>query len=143
MFTYSATVSFDEENNQYEISFRDFDNLHAVAFTEDDIELDALDALLAGIRELIETRSPVPAPTAGLENDIRLPLPVLASLKIALSNAMLTTGTAKSQLARKLGLNGPQTDRLLDVSYASKVELLEQALYLLDYEVTVSVTPLH
>ncbi|MCT4706199.1 hypothetical protein MUA04_22530 [Enterobacteriaceae bacterium H11S18] len=143
MFTYSATVSFDEENNQYEISFRDFDNLHAVAFTEDDIELDALDALLAGIGELIETRSPVPAPTAGLENDIRLPLPVLASLKIALSNAMLTTGTAKSQLARKLGLNGPQTDRLLDVSYASKVELLEQALYLLDYEVTVSVTPLH
>lgn len=143
MFTYSATVSFDEENNQYEISFRDFDNLHAVAFTEDDIELDALDALLAGIGELIETRSSVPAPTAGLENDIRIPLPVLASLKIALSNAMLTTGTAKSQLARKLGLNGPQTDRLLDVSYASKVELLEQALYLLDYEVTVSVTPLH
>ncbi|WP_202308425.1 type II toxin-antitoxin system HicB family antitoxin [Dryocola clanedunensis] len=143
MFTYSATVSFDEENNQYEISFRDFDNLHAVAFTEDDIELDALDALLAGIGELIETRSPVPAPTAGQENDIRLPLPVLASLKIALSNAMLTTGTAKSHLARKLGLNGPQTDRLLDVSYASKVELLEQALYLLDYEVTVSVAPLH
>ncbi|MEL4016094.1 hypothetical protein [Dryocola clanedunensis] len=142
MYTFPATVIFDEETSQYEISFRDFAAVDAVAFSEEDVELDALDALLAGVGELIDSRSRVPAPSELKDGDIAVHLPVLASLKVALSNAMLATGTPKAQLARKLGLNGPQTERLLDIGYASKAELLEQALYLLGYQVSVAVTPL-
>ncbi|TFT81334.1 hypothetical protein E4V28_16595, partial [Proteus mirabilis] len=39
MFNYPATSHFDEESETYEITYRDFDNIHAVAYTEDDIEL--------------------------------------------------------------------------------------------------------
>lgn len=142
MFTFPATVIFDEETSQYEISFQDLAGVDAVSFSQEDVELDALDALLAGVGELIDSRSRIPAPSELKDGSFAVQLPVLASLKVALSNAMLATGTPKAQLARKLGLNGPQTERLLDIGYASKVELLEQALYLLGYQVSVAVAPL-
>jgi Uncharacterized conserved protein len=140
MFKYSASVSFDEDTEQFEISFRDFENLHSVAFNEDDIELEARDALTAMVGELIDSRIPIPEPSAAQGGDIIIHLPVLTCLKAALHNAMISTGTRKADLARKLNQKGPQIDRLLDVSHASKVETLEQALYLLGYEVSVSVS---
>lgn len=139
MFKYAANVSFDEETGQFEISFRDFSNLHCVALTEDDIELEARDGLTAAIGDLIDSRIPVPEPTEAKEGDIVIHLPVLTCMKASLHNAMINTGTRKADLARKLNQKGPQIDRLLDVSHASKVETLEQALYLLGYEVSVSV----
>lgn len=140
MFKYAANVAHDKETGQYEISFRDFSNLHSVALTEDDIELEARDGLVAAIGDLIESRIPVPEPTAAKDGDLVIHLPVLICLKAALHNAMISTGTRKADLARKLNQKGPQVDRLLDVSHASKVETLEQALYLLGYEVSVSVS---
>lgn len=140
MFKYSASVSFDEDTEQFEISFRDFENLHSVAFNEDDIELEARDALTAMVGELIDSRIPIPEPSSAQEGEIVIHLPVLTCLKAALHNAMISTGTRKADLARKLNQKGPQIDRLLDVSHASKVETLEQALYLLGYEVSVSVS---
>ncbi|MFP2273228.1 hypothetical protein ACLEXX_01995 [Enterobacter ludwigii] len=142
MFKYSASVSFDKDTEQFEISFRDFENLHSVAFNEDDIELEARDALTAMIGELIDSRIPIPDPSAAQEGEIVIHLPVLTCLKAALHNAMISTGTRKADLARKLNQKGPQIDRLLDVSHASKVETLEQALYLLGYEVELSIKKL-
>ncbi|MBS0847268.1 hypothetical protein [Citrobacter sp. JGM124] len=142
MFRYPITVAFDEETGEYEISYRDFNDLYSSALTEDDIELEAKDGLTSFIAELIESRIPVPVASLGEETDIRLHLPVLTCLKIALHNAMINTGTRKADLARKLNQKGPQIDRLLDVEHASKVETLEQALYLLGYEVSVSVDKL-
>nr|WP_318375387.1 hypothetical protein [Enterobacter sp.] len=139
MFKYPATVSFDEDTGQYEIAYRDFTNLHSVALTEDDIELEARDGLTAAIGGLIDSRIPVPEPTVAQDGEIVIHLPVLTCLKAALHNAMINTGTRKADLARKLNQKGPQIDRLLDVGHASKVETLEQALYLLGYEVSVSV----
>lgn len=140
MFKYAANASLDEDTGQFEISFRDFSNLHSVALTEDDIELEARDGLVAAIGDLIDSRIPVPEPTAAHEGDIVIHLPVLVCLKAALHNAMISTGTRKADLARKLNQKAPQIDRLLDVGHASKVETLEQALYLLGYEVSVSVS---
>ena len=140
MVKYAANVAHDKETGQYEISFRDFSNLHSVALTEDDIELEARDGLVAAIGDLIDSRIPVPEPTAAQEGDIVIHIPVLVCLKAALHNAMISTGTRKADLARKLNQKAPQIDRLLDVGHASKVETLEQALYLLGYEVSVSVS---
>ena len=142
MFRYPITVSFDDESGEYEISYRDFSDLYSSALTEDDIELEAKDGLTAFIAEQIEARIPIPAPSPAEASEITIHLPVLTCLKIALHNAMINTGTRKVDLARKLNQKGPQIDRLLDVEHASKVETLEQALYLLGYEVSVSVAKL-
>lgn len=142
MFKYPATVSFDDDAEQYEITFRDFDTIPSVALAEEDIELEACEGLTAIIGEMIDSRIPLPEPSVAQADDILVHLPVLSCLKAALHNAMIGTGTRKADLARKLNLNGAQIDRLLDVSYASKVEMLEQALYLVGYEVSVALTPL-
>ncbi|HAT2743907.1 TPA: hypothetical protein I8372_001475 [Citrobacter farmeri] len=143
MFKYPATASFDEDTGQYEIVYRDFSNLHSVALTEDDIELEAKDGLTAMIGDLIDSRIPIPLPSTPNDGDFVIHLPVLICLKAALHNAMISTGTRKADLARKLNQKGPQIDRLLDVSHASKVETLEQALYLLGYEISVQINKLN
>lgn len=139
MFKYSASVSFDKDTETYEISYKDFKNVYAVAYSEDDIELQAMDGLLAGIAEHIDCRIPIPEPSTHESGEIIIVLPILTCLKITLHNAMIQTGTRKIDLARKLNQKGPQVDRLLDITHASKVETLEQALFLLGYEVFVSV----
>ncbi|WP_435952720.1 hypothetical protein [Dryocola sp. BD626] len=143
MFKYPASVSFDEDTGQYEIAYRDFNNLHSVALTEDDIELEARDGITAFIGDLIDSRIPIPEPSSAQEGEIVIHLPILTCMKAALHNAMISTGTRKADLARKLNQKGPQIDRLLDVSHASKVETLEQALYLLGYEVAVCISKIN
>lgn len=66
-------------------------------------------------------------------------LPVLVVMKAALHNAMIATGTRKSDLARSMGMKGPQIDRLLDVCHSSKVETVELALQQLNRTVQISV----
>lgn len=141
MFKYPATVSFDDDTEQYEISFRDFDSIPSVALAEEDIELEACEGLTAAIGELIDARIAIPEPSAPREDDIVVHLPVLTCMKAALHNAMISTGTPKASLARKLNQKSAQIDRLLDVDYASKVETLEQALYLVGFEVSISLAP--
>lgn len=139
MFNYPATSHFDEESETYEITYRDFDNIHAVAYTEDDIELEASDILHVGLEEFISSKMPIPMPSEPQSGDFIVYLPPISCLKIALHNAMLTTKTKKADLARKMNLNSAQIERLLDINQTSKIDSLEQALYLLGYHITISV----
>ncbi|MCT0125560.1 hypothetical protein KUA00_11100 [Proteus mirabilis] len=139
MFNYTATSHFDEESETYEITYRDFDNIHAVAYTEDDIELEASDILHVGLEEFISSKMPIPMPSEPQSGDFIVYLPPISCLKIALHNAMLTTKTKKADLARKMNLNSAQIERLLDINQTSKIDSLEQALYLLGYHIAISV----
>ncbi|HCT6312628.1 hypothetical protein [Proteus mirabilis] len=139
MFNYPATSHFDEESETYEITYRDFDNIHAVAYTEDDIELEASDILHVGLEEFISSKMPIPMPSEPQSGDFIVYLPPISCLKIALHNAMLTTKTKKADLARKMNLNSAQIERLLDINQTSKIDILEQALYLLGYHIAISV----
>ncbi|MEX6295224.1 hypothetical protein [Proteus mirabilis] len=139
MFNYPATSHFDEESETYEITYRDFDNIHAVAYTEDDIELEASDILHVGLEEFISSKMPIPMPSEPQSGDFIVYLPPISCLKIALHNAMLTTKTKKANLARKMNLNSAQIERLLDINQTSKIDSLEQALYLLGYHIAISV----
>ncbi|HDU8442741.1 TPA: hypothetical protein RG041_003392 [Proteus mirabilis] len=139
MFNYPATSHFDEESETYEITYRDFDNIHAVAYTEDDIELEASDILHVGLEEFISSKMPIPMSSEPQSGDFIVYLPPISCLKIALHNAMLTTKTKKADLARKMNLNSAQIERLLDINQTSKIDSLEQALYLLGYHIAISV----
>ncbi|CNH53758.1 Antitoxin HicB [Yersinia aldovae] len=139
MFSYPASYTFDETSGEYHIHYRDFPELESVTYSCEDIELEAQDGIKNGIAAEMEERRPVPAPSALQPEDIAVHVPILVRLKAELHNAMLSTGTRKADMARKLGLNAAQMDRLLDIFYASKVEALEQALYLLGLEADVTV----
>ncbi|WP_337047916.1 hypothetical protein [Serratia liquefaciens] len=136
---YPAHYSFDNESDAWQIHFRDFPEQQAACYKREDIELEAQESLLLAIAMEMEEGRTVPAPSPALPNELAIHLPVLVKLKLELHNIMLAGATSKADLARKLGFNAGQMDRLLDVAYASKVEALEQALYLLGYEVQTSV----
>jgi len=136
---YPAHYAFDNESDAWQIHFRDFPEQQAACYKREDIELEAQESLLIAIATEMEEGRPVPPPSRAQPEDLEIHVPVLVKLKLELHNIMLAGATSKTDLARKLGFNGGQMDRLLDVAYASKVEALEQALYLLGYEVRATV----
>lgn len=139
MFNYLATVEFIEDEGTYEISYCDFPDIQGVAYKEENIEFEAEETLISTIAELISSRLPIPLPTTTVADAFSVHLPVLTCLKIALNNAIIQSDTQKPDLARKLNLNALQIERLLDIRYASKVEILEQALYLLNFDIAITV----
>ena len=139
MFTYYANVEFIEEEGAFDISFCDFPDIEGVTFCKDDVELEAEEVLLATFAQYITLRKAIPLPHLHNENAFPIYLPIISCLKIALHNAILETKTLRVDLARKLNINAQQIERLLDIHHASKIDALEQALYLLGYEATVSV----
>lgn len=132
---YPAQYLFDSESDAWQITLRDFPQQQSACYKREDVELEAQESLLTAIAIEMEESRPVPAPSVLQADEIAVPLPVLVRLKLELHNQMLIAGTSKALLARQMGLNGAQIDRLLDVAYASKVEALEQALFLLGFEV--------
>lgn len=136
---YPAHYAFDNDSDAWQIGFRDFPELRTACYKREDVELEAQENLLTAIAIAMEEGRAIPAPSPLQTEELAIHLPVLVALKLKLHNVMLAGTTSKTELARMLGFNGGQMDRLLDVAYASKVEALEQALYLLGYEVQVSV----
>ena len=65
-------------------------------------------------------------------------LPVLTAAKIALWNRMLESRVSKAELARRLNVQRPQIDRLVDFLHHSKIENVERALLQLGYRLALS-----
>lgn len=136
---YPAHYVFDSESDTWQITLRDFPLQPAACYKRDDVELEAQESLLTAIAIAMEEGCQIPPPSAPQAEEIAIHLPVLVQLKVELHNRMLGANTSKAVLARQMGLNGAQVDRLLDIAYASKVDALEQALFLLGCEVHTSV----
>jgi antitoxin HicB len=55
-------------------------------------------------------------------------LPLQSAIKTAIYQAMRQRKMTKARLARKMGWNPPQVDRLLSLRHRTRLDLLEQAL---------------
>ena len=101
----------------------------AVTFGDDndDALANAVDALETMIAALISDRKDIPAPSKANGRPTVSPT-LLGMLKIAVYVSMREMGWRKADLARSMGLNPRQIDRLLDLRHASTVAQLEQAL---------------
>ncbi|EDM9769350.1 hypothetical protein KV631_003373 [Salmonella enterica] len=127
MFNYAVQVVKDE-TGAFVVSCRDLPLLHSVGDTLDEALLEAEDGIITAISLEMDMRRPIPVASAPQSGEHIVILPVLVAMKAALYNTMIETGTRKADLARRLGVNGPQVDRLLDVEHSSKVEKVELAL---------------
>ncbi|WP_354473773.1 hypothetical protein [Pantoea sp. UYEF8] len=128
MFNYAVRLNHDAQSGCYEVSCRDLPLMHSVGDTIDGALLEAEDGIVTAISLEMDMRRPIPSASEPRPGEYVVYLPVLVAMKAALYNAMIETGTRKADLARRLGVNGPQVDRLLDVEHSSKVEKVELAL---------------
>ncbi|WP_409306734.1 hypothetical protein [Pectobacterium sp. B1J-3] len=141
MFNYPVKLELDEATGQYVVSCRDLPLMNSVGDSVDSALLESVDGIVTAIAIEIEERRPVPYASVPIAGEHVVTIPVLVTMKAALHNAMIETGTRKAELARRLGQKGPQIDRLLDVEHSSKVETIELALRQLNRNVNVSISP--
>lgn len=128
MFNFAVKLTFDNNSQSWDVSCRDLPLLHSVGNTIEEALLEAQDGIIAAISLEMDMRRPIPIASPPEKGEYLVGAPVLVAMKAALYNAMIETGTRKADLARRLGVNAPQVDRLLDVEHSSKVEKLELAL---------------
>ena len=87
----------------------------------------AVDAIESIISAMISDRKDIPLPSPAKGRPV-VALTLLGALKVAVYRAMRERGWRKADLARAMGLNPRQIDRLLDLRHRSTVAQLEQAL---------------
>ncbi len=139
MFTYPVKLEKDADTGAYIASCRDLPLMNSVGDDLQDALFESISGLVTAISIEMDERRPVPTGSKPEKGEHLVTVPVLVAMKASLHNAMIETGTRKAELARKMGKNPQQIDRLLDAMHSSKVEAVEQALYLLNKKVSVDV----
>ncbi len=138
MQSYPATLEPDD-NGTLLVTFPDFPE--AVTYGDDEQEalLNAVGALTAAISARMDDREDVPAPSPVAPGQPAVTLPPLVAVKAAIYREMRRQGVSKSELARRLGQNPRQVDRLLEVPHSSRHDQLDRALAALGKRLDVRV----
>jgi antitoxin HicB len=95
------------------------------------------DALETVLMAMIQDRKPIPRPRP--RGGCWVMLPGLSEAKVELYRQMHAKNVGKAELARRLHCQLPQIERLLDLSHASRLEQVEEALLAVGKRLTVSV----
>lgn len=128
MMTLSYPVLLKEDDNDtIMVTFPDF--REGVTFGEDreDALYHAVDALETVIIGRMSDREDIPLPSPARGRPM-VTLPLQSAIKTAIYQAMRQRKMTKAGLARKMGWNPPQVDRLLSLRHRTRLDLLEQAL---------------
>jgi antitoxin HicB len=135
-FVYPYTV-YQSDDGAWQVRFPDV----AEALTEGDTEGEAhalaTDALLAALGGLAKLKRDLPAPSAG--GQFSVVVPMLESAKLALYLAMREAGLNKVTLAHKLGKQEGEVRRMLDLDHQTKIGTLEDALWHLGKQIASEV----
>ena len=125
MFNYPVILEPDD-NDTVMVRFVD---LPGASFGEDEADAlaNAVDLLETVMMGYITDRKTIPAPSPAKGRKTVSPT-LLGALKLSAYQAMRGRGWRKADLARAMGLNPRQIDRLLDLRHASTIAQLEQAL---------------
>ena len=100
----------------------------------------ALDALVVALSGYLDDGRPLPYPSKAKRGQPVVVLPPRVALKLAIYAAMREQNITQAQLGERLGIEGRQVRRVLDLDHESKLSQLEAALSALGLRVAVSVS---
>lgn len=123
----SYPVDITEDEGTILVTFPDVPGTITFGADEAEALANAVDALETMLSAMIGDREEIPVPSPALGRPVVSPS-LLGSLKLSVYRAMRDRGWRKADLARALGQNPRQVDRLLDLRHGSTVAQLEQAL---------------
>ncbi|ERO60618.1 type II toxin-antitoxin system HicB family antitoxin [Pseudomonas piscis] len=136
---YAYPVIMNLENGHPRISCVDVPGMACVGDTPEQAMADAVIALEMALSLYVMQRMAIPLPSPCPAGQQLVRLPALSVAKVALWNAMFRQRVSKAELARRLGVNRPQVDRLVNLLHRSKIEKVEQALRVLGWRIEVTV----
>ncbi|WP_325436266.1 type II toxin-antitoxin system HicB family antitoxin [Pseudomonas nitroreducens] len=137
MFDYPVIVH--HEAGSVWISCDDVPELASAGDNVEEALLDGIDGLESALSLYVDRKAPIPLPSPAAEGQPVVRLPALTAAKAALWNEMLAQGVSKAEMARRLGVNRPQVDRLVDLLHRSKIEHVEHALAVLGQRIALTV----
>ena len=138
MQSYPVVLTPDD-NNTVLVTFPDFPEAATYGDDEDEALLNAADALRAAIAARMDDRDDIPAPSRAPGGQPVVGVSALVASKVAVYQAMRDRKVTKAELARLLGQNPRQVDRLLDVTHASRHDQLDRALGVLGKRLDIRV----
>lgn len=128
-----------DDNGTLLITCPDLPEVTAFGEDETDALLRARDAIEEAIAARIAHRKDIPQPSNG--DGPKVFLPALTAAKIELYRTAAASHVKKAELARRLGMHGPQVDRLFDLRHSSQLPQLEAAFGAMGRRLVVNVEP--
>ncbi|NQU97684.1 MAG: type II toxin-antitoxin system HicB family antitoxin [Chloroflexi bacterium] len=138
MQSYPVVLTPDD-NDTVLVTFPDFPEAATCGDDEDEALLNAVDALRAVIAARMDDREHIPAPSRPRKGQPVVGVSALVISKVVVYQAMRDRKVTKAELARLLGQNPRQVDRLLDVTHSSRHDQLDRALGVLGKRLDIRV----
>ena len=137
MIDYPIRLEADDDGSML-VTAPDFAELTTFGEDRDEALIRAVDALEEAIAARIHAGQDIPTPSPG---QIRVVLPTLTAVKVALYQTMRDQGIGKAELARRLGWHLPQVDRALYIQHQSRMDQMDAALGAVGCRLQVSTAP--
>jgi len=128
MFNYPVTLTPDENDGGFTVSFVDIPE----AITQGDTEAEALtaakDALESALDFYFEDKRVVPTPSPAKMGQHVVELPASLSAKVLLLNEMINQSVRPAELARRLNTTPQEVNRLTNVRHTTRIDGIAAAL---------------
>ena len=136
---YPVQLTPDSVDGGFTVTCRDFPEVITQGDTRTDCLVEAADCLEEAIASRIKRGADIPEPSAPLDGEQLVAVPLSMSLKAALYQAMKEDGISKSELARRMECDEKDVRRMLDPRHPTKAPAIEKALALLGRRVVVGI----
>lgn len=128
-----------DDNDTVLVHFPDIPGAHTFGDDEQDALRHAVDSLVTAIAFQIRHNEDISDPSLPKSGQRSVELPSLEATKATIYTVMRRQGVTKAELARRLGQDPKQVDRLLDVLHASRHDQLDKALAALGKRLEITV----
>jgi antitoxin HicB len=128
-FIYPYRV-YQSQDGAWQVRFPDVPEALTEGATEEEAHALAPDVLLAALGGLMKLRRDLPVPSSEDAHPVVI-VPMLQSAKLALYQAMRAHGLNHVTLGRRLGKHEGEVRRMLDLDHQTKIDAIENALWLL------------
>ncbi len=130
-FTYPATLTPDEVDGGYIVTFRDVPEAITQGDTVEECLEEAADCLEEAMAGRIRCGDAIPSPARREEGEYFVPVPLHTAMKAALYLAMQESGISKVELSRQLQVHEKEVRRMLDPLHGTRIAAMERALSVL------------
>jgi len=139
MFMYPVTLTHDEADGGFVVTFVDIPE----AITQGDTEAEALDAAKDALESALdfyfEDKRAVPVPSKAKRGQNVIELPASLAAKVLLLNEMVTQSVRPAELARRLNTTPQVVNRLTNVRHTTRIDGIAAALQALGKHLDIRV----
>ncbi|MCL2297800.1 MAG: type II toxin-antitoxin system HicB family antitoxin [Proteobacteria bacterium] len=121
-------VSIEKDGDGFMVSFPDIPEALTCGDTYEEALEMAADALVTAMDFYFEDRRPVPVPGKPERGQATIELPVSVTAKVLLLNEMLRQNISNAELARRIGSQPREVQRIVDLGHATKIDTIAKAL---------------